>query len=290
MKAIRRRIVSSVTATLPETMLMPDAADSDTARSSAVYNSDTVVDSNTASASAAVSDVSDSNAVSADVAVSDIPDSNAAPVPAGIPAGIENRSSPLGDDSISPFLAKVCRQLIEQLGAEQALAALVSLTYGELLDPSRYGTITEFSEEDFREPGRFAGRQSAGRHSAKRFNDRGPRMGGALRSEGHGFAPRGGKRGGGSFSDNSGKDFAAVNSGVTRVYVGLGRRHGATARDVAGLLMRAGGVPGRLVDAIEMRDYCAFANLPADAARRACVFSKNTPDDPAIKPASEPKG
>ena len=33
--------------------------------------------------------------------------------------------------------------------------------------------------------------------------------------------------------------------------------------------MRAGGVPGRLVDAIEVRDYCAYATLPAEAARRA---------------------
>jgi ATP-dependent RNA helicase DeaD len=45
-------------------------------------------------------------------------------------------------------------------------------------------------------------------------------------------------------------------------------------------------VPGRLVDSIEVKDYCAFATLPEDAARRACAFSRNTPEDPAIKPAS----
>jgi ATP-dependent RNA helicase DeaD len=45
-------------------------------------------------------------------------------------------------------------------------------------------------------------------------------------------------------------------------------------------------VPGRLVDAIEMKDYCAFATMPADAAKRASVFSRNTPGDPAIKLAS----
>jgi ATP-dependent RNA helicase DeaD len=50
--------------------------------------------------------------------------------------------------------------------------------------------------------------------------------------------------------------------------------------------MRAGGVAGRLVDAIEMKDYCAFATMPEDAARRACAFSRNAPEDPAIKPAS----
>jgi ATP-dependent RNA helicase DeaD len=50
--------------------------------------------------------------------------------------------------------------------------------------------------------------------------------------------------------------------------------------------MRAGGVPGRLVESIEMKDFCAFASLPEDAAKRAFVFSRNTPADPAIKPAA----
>jgi ATP-dependent RNA helicase DeaD len=50
--------------------------------------------------------------------------------------------------------------------------------------------------------------------------------------------------------------------------------------------MRAGGVPGRLVDSIEMKDYCAFATLPEEAAKRAIAFSRNTPADPAIKAAS----
>jgi ATP-dependent RNA helicase DeaD len=45
-------------------------------------------------------------------------------------------------------------------------------------------------------------------------------------------------------------------------------------------------VPGRLVDSIEMKDYCAFATLPEDAVRRACAFSRNAPEDPVIKNAS----
>jgi ATP-dependent RNA helicase DeaD len=49
--------------------------------------------------------------------------------------------------------------------------------------------------------------------------------------------------------------------------------------------MRAGGVPGRLVDEIEMKDYCSFATLPADAARRACAFSRGGPQNPVIRPA-----
>jgi ATP-dependent RNA helicase DeaD len=50
--------------------------------------------------------------------------------------------------------------------------------------------------------------------------------------------------------------------------------------------MRAGGVPGHLVDAIEMKDYCAFATLPEDAARRACAFSQGNSGETVIKPAS----
>jgi ATP-dependent RNA helicase DeaD len=72
--------------------------------------------------------------------------------------------------------------------------------------------------------------------------------------------------------------------GAARVYVGLGRRHGASPRDVASLLMKAGGVPGRLVDAIEMQDYCSFATMPQDAAKRAYGFSHRS--GTLIKPAA----
>ena len=154
-------------------------------------------------------------------------------------------------------LGRLKRGLIERLGAEGALEALLAVTYGEFLDGARYSSITEFPETA-------------------------PHEGDALRK---------GKRGRAGLFDEGRPGHAGARPGktsaVARVYVGLGRRHGANARDVAGILMRAGGVPGRLVDAIEMRDYCAFATLPEEAARRAYVFSQNTPEDPAIKPASE---
>jgi ATP-dependent RNA helicase DeaD len=54
---------------------------------------------------------------------------------------------------------------------------------------------------------------------------------------------------------------------------------------VADFLIRAGGVPGRLIDEIEMKDYCAFATLPAEAARRACAFSRGGPGTPVVRPA-----
>jgi ATP-dependent RNA helicase DeaD len=167
------------------------------------------------------------------------------------------------DGGISPFLTKLCHQLIEELSAEQALLGLLNLSYGDLLDPSRYGSITELPEIPPREEARLGGRWGIGRHGAD-----------------HHSGGRGGPRG----------DRLSSGAAVARVYVGLGYRHGATARDVADLLMRAGGVPGRMVDAIEVKDYCAFATMPADAARRACDFSRNAPKDPAIKFASPREG
>ncbi|WP_010262342.1 DEAD/DEAH box helicase [Treponema primitia] len=174
------------------------------------------------------------------------------------------------------------RKLVKKLGAETAVEALIAMAFGEKLDPSRYGTITELTEVPQRELDikqrvgkgkRFApAAYPEGNHGGgPRRNVPGPAA--AMRSK-HGAVRYGGEDGGESPLHGA------------RVYVGLGRRHGATARDVAGLLMRAGGVPGRLVDSIEVKDYCAFATLPEDAARRACAFSQNTPSDPTIKPAS----
>jgi ATP-dependent RNA helicase DeaD len=171
--------------------------------------------------------------------------------------------------SDSPYAAKVCRQLIENLGAERAVEALIALHYGELLDPSRYAPLTEFAEL----PAHETGRREQGRHAGGRADTY------ERRRRGRGFHEPSLHRAGSQETEN--------RSGTSRVYVGLGRRHGATARDVAGLLSRAGDIPGRLVDAIEMKDYCAFASLPAEAARRACSFSRNMPEETTIRPADE---
>jgi ATP-dependent RNA helicase DeaD len=40
------------------------------------------------------------------------------------------------------------------------------------------------------------------------------------------------------------------------------------------------------VDEIEMKDYCSFATLPADAAKRACAFSHTGQNDTEIRPAT----
>jgi ATP-dependent RNA helicase DeaD len=171
-------------------------------------------------------------------------------------------------------LSRLSRKLIERLGAEGAVEALVTTAYGELLDSGRYGPVTEFPEPGASEAGE-------GRLRRRRGLDR-VESGGRVKPAGN--RPPGHSR------FHHGEAFAGEgrigSDRDARVYVGLGRRHGATARDVAGLLMRAGGIPGRLVDSIEMKDYCAFATMPQDAARRACDFSRNTPQDPVIRSAS----
>jgi ATP-dependent RNA helicase DeaD len=194
---------------------------------------------------------------------------------AGVPEGVEAEPGTGGEgggsgavDPIAlapPLHAKLARELIETLGAEGAVLALIAGTYGELLDFSRYGPVTELGGE--------AGREGDRRHAAIGGRGKPPRRLGESPPPYHKGKRHPEKPGWGGEK-------------TSRVYIGLGRRHGASAGDVARLLMRAGGVPGRLVDGIEMRDYCAFATLPEDAARRAYSFSRNTPEDPAIKPAS----
>jgi ATP-dependent RNA helicase DeaD len=202
-----------------------------------------------------------------------------ASLPEPEPVPVEMEPLAAGAESASPFLAKVCRELIERLGADKAVEALVSLSYGSLLDPARYGPITEFSEADFNDMGK-----NVGKFAGK----------GAVRGGGHagGFGKAIGFAGGRSHDDRRRGKFAGgrpSTEGFTRVYVGQGRQHGLGARDIAALLMRAGGIPGRLVDEIEMKDYCSFATLPADAARRACTFSRKEPQAPVVRLARAPE-
>ncbi|MDR0645334.1 MAG: DEAD/DEAH box helicase [Treponema sp.] len=169
----------------------------------------------------------------------------------------------------------VSRELIDKLGAEKAVGALITLSFGELLDPSRYGAITEFLETTPREEARRDSRSP--RHSAYRRGD-------AARE-------RRDQRGKGRrFSDEiTGPGAPSIDGRLPfdslRVYVGLGRQHGATPRDIAQLLARTGNVPNHLVDAIEMKDFCAFATMPEDAARRACGYSRSNKDATVVKPA-----
>jgi ATP-dependent RNA helicase DeaD len=252
MKAVRSRIVAAVSAVLPETTAVVPPANPEAvlALPGAVFS---------AGAESAAPELS-----------APAPSSSGA-APAGPPETAAGASLEAAE---SPFLAKVCRQLIERIGAERAVEALITLSYGELLDPSRYSPVTEFSEEDFHESRKD--RLRPGRGGSAYRN--GPGSLGTAR--GH-AANHGGPR---RYNRTAALESPGDRS-LSRVYVGLGRRHGANARDVADLLIRAGGIPGRLVDEIEMKDYCSFATLPADAARRACAFSRGGTEIPVVRPA-----
>jgi ATP-dependent RNA helicase DeaD len=211
-------------------------------------------------------------------------------------------------------VAAVSRELIEKLGPEKAVESLIALSYGELLDPARYAAIVDFSEATSGGPLHGEGRS---RHSAVRQHDhpfqkerpfqrersfqreRPFSQEGTARpehSEGRPqrpdrarperFEPRSERSEGRPERKFSRPRRDAPEDGATRVYVGLGRQHGASARDVADFLSRVGNVPFRLVDGIEMNAFCSFATLPEEAARRACDFSRNAKDEPTIKPAS----
>ncbi len=172
--------------------------------------------------------------------------------------------------------AMLAEELLAVLGPRRAIEALVSAAYGNVLDPSRYAPIAEVPDRPRREGGfRDGGRPFGERPSGER----------PMGARSYGGRPFGGR----SYNDrrDDGRtDDQGGRGGSARVYVGVGRHHGASARDVAGLLMRAGGVSGRLVDAVDVRDFCAFATLPVDAARRAVEFARRDPALPAIRPAA----
>ncbi|HCM27475.1 MAG: cold-shock protein [Treponema sp. GWB1_62_6] len=186
-------------------------------------------------------------------------------------SGDAAEGAPKGDRDVS-FGASDPRsvmadELLAALGPRRALEALVSAAFGDRLDPSRYASIAEVPDRPRRdEP--FGMREGSGRPYGR------PAFGRTSSDEGRGPAP---------FAERDGQ---RPGRGAARVYIGVGRHHGASARDVAGLLMRAGGVPGRLVDAVDVRDFCAFATLPEDAARRAVEFARRDPAHPAIRPAA----
>jgi ATP-dependent RNA helicase DeaD len=282
MKAIQGRIFSSILAALPqppeaglaEATVPADAADL------------------SAAAAPAAADAADAPAADAAPPVTEGPpgadaaDPGAAALtPAAlVPAAAVAADAPATDAPADFPLpqTRLGRKLVERLGAETAVEALIAQSYGELLDPSRYGPVTELSglgayeAEGPRVRGRRARAFGPEERRVRSFGPEERRSAGAFRRGAFPGEHRGGREPGGREPGN--RD--------SRVYVGLGRRHGASARDVAELLMRAGGVPGRLVDAIEVKDYCAFATLPAEAARRACAFAQKNPGDPVIKPAS----
>ncbi|HOJ98943.1 MAG TPA: DEAD/DEAH box helicase [Termitinemataceae bacterium] len=202
-------------------------------------------------------------------------------------------------------LHRLARSLAEKVGPQRALELVLRASFGNELDPSRYGPLVELKDRP------FEGRQSRPLQSS------GSRRNGSL--QGGSTAKKKG-RWGEAASDGDHRRFkegqnlprekfksqlhhrfevlGTAEAGTVskrgssygagqRIFIGIGRRHGAGARDVAQLLQRAGGVPGRLVDRIEVLETCAYATLPAEAARRAIDFARRSPDHPEIKVAEK---
>jgi len=185
--------------------------------------------------------------------------------------------------------AKLADELLSTLGPRAAVEALIAAAYGEALDPSRYKHIVEFDDQPRRDPRDFsrpAGRPYEGRPSRGFEHDRPAFRGGRSfeREGGRGYEREPVR---GSFDRDADRGSREpIRGGETRVYIGVGRSHGASARDVAGLLIKAAGVPSRLVDSIDVREYCAFATLPSDAARKAFEYVKRDANLPSIRPAA----
>lgn len=199
---------------------------------------------------------------------------------------IESNTAPSAPATFGPDdqRAVLALELLKKLGPQRALEALISHSYGNVLDASRYAPIEEVREIKPRDD-RFA------RGTSGRYGPRGEPF--TRHAAGRQFERRGtGKQGERQASDRHFERHAPVavasggDSASERVYIAVGRHHGAGPREIASLVGRAAGVPGRFIDAIDVRDYCAFATVPRDAARRAFAFARNQADHPAIRPAA----
>ena len=129
--------------------------------------------------------------------------------------------------SAAPFAA-LAENLCDGRDSKTVLAAVLSSFLGEKLNPARYGNITPYKAP-----------KAAGRSGANA-----PR------------AARAGFRQGG-FPDGN----------QMRLYVGLGRKDGFNARDIADYFSSLLNIPQRLVDRIDVGPSFSLVSLPHKAAR-----------------------
>jgi ATP-dependent RNA helicase DeaD len=61
---------------------------------------------------------------------------------------------------------------------------------------------------------------------------------------------------------------------TTRLFIGLGKRDRATARDLSALVRRLTGLPDRLVGGIEVYENFSFATVPFEAAEKAIAAAR----------------
>lgn len=146
--------------------------------------------------------------------------------------GADASASVLTAKAREPF-AGAAEKLCDGRDAKTVLAAVLSSFLGEKLNPARYGNITPYKVP------KAAGRSGTNVPRAARA----------------GFQRDGSRQGG--FSDGN----------QMRLYVGLGRKDGFNARDIADYFSSLLNIPQRLVDRIDVGPSFSLVSLPHKAAR-----------------------
>lgn len=146
--------------------------------------------------------------------------------------GADASASVLTAKAREPF-AGATEKLCDGRDAKTVLAAVLSSFLGEKLNPARYGNITPYKVP------KAAGRSGTNVPRAARA----------------GFQRDGSRQGG--FSDGN----------QMRLYVGLGRKDGFNARDIADYFSSLLNIPQRLVDRIDVGPSFSLVSLPHKAAR-----------------------
>lgn len=146
--------------------------------------------------------------------------------------GADASASVLTAKAREPF-AGAAEKLCDGRDAKTVLAAVLSSFLGEKLNPARYGNITPYKVP-----------KAAGRSGTN-----------APRAARAGFQRDGSRQGG--FSDGN----------QMRLYVGLGRKDGFNARDIADYFSSLLNIPQRLVDRIDVGPSFSLVSLPHKAGR-----------------------
>jgi ATP-dependent RNA helicase DeaD len=83
---------------------------------------------------------------------------------------------------------------------------------------------------------------------------------------------------------------ASVDAAATaRLFIGAGRRQGATPRELSGMVKRLSGLPDRLVGGIEIYEGFAFVTVPFEAAERVIAEARRSGGLPPVRMAT-PQG
>jgi ATP-dependent RNA helicase DeaD len=71
-------------------------------------------------------------------------------------------------------------------------------------------------------------------------------------------------------------DGAGVEPGMTRLFLGAGRKDGIRPLDVVGAIANEAGLPGRQVGTIDILDHVTFVEVPEEAAARVIAAMRKT--------------